>query len=103
ATASSASRTTRQPARACPRRRRSGPRPLSLTGPEGTETTEQQSLFIFGVGYVATAIALTYLRKGWAVHGTCTDPRKVKSLGDQGIKVCLEAHVCSGVFGLVAA
>eukprot|EP00903_Cladosiphon_okamuranus_P007555 g7329.t1 len=46
----------------------------------------KQSLFIFGIGYVATAIALTYLRKGWTVHGTCTDPRKVKSLGDQGIK-----------------
>lgn len=45
------------------------------------------SLFIFGVGYVATALALTFLRKGWTVHGTCTDPRKVKSLGDQGIKV----------------
>lgn len=48
---------------------------------------QQPSLFIFGVGYVATALALTFLRKGWIVHGTCTDPRKVKSLGDQGIKV----------------
>lgn len=54
--------------------------------PSGTNNGKH-SLFIFGVGYVATAIALTYLRKGWAVHGTCTDPRKVKSLGDQGIQV----------------
>lgn len=48
---------------------------------------ECPSLFIFGVGYVATAVALTFKRRGWAVHGTCTDPRKVKSLGEQGIKV----------------
>ncbi|CAN0199670.1 unnamed protein product [Scytosiphon promiscuus] len=82
----SACRATRLPARACRRRQRSSLKPLSSTGQERTEETHQQSLFIFGVGYVATAIALTYLRKGWAVHGTCTDPRKVKSLGDQGIK-----------------
>lgn len=60
---------------------------LSSTAPAATQPSGKQSLFIFGIGYVATAIALTYLRKGWAVHGTCTDPRKVKSLGDQGIKV----------------
>lgn len=54
---------------------------------KGQQQQQQQSLFIFGVGYVATALALTFLRKGWTVHGTCTDPRKVKSLGDQGIKV----------------
>lgn len=96
-------RTARLPARACRRRRQTSPTPLSSTGPEGTEPTGQQSLFIFGVGYVATAIALTYLRKGWAVHGTCTDPRKVKSLGDQGIKVCPEAYLCSEVFRLATA
>lgn len=89
ASASSASRTTPLPGRACPRRQRPSMVPLASTGPEGSKAAEQQSLFIFGVGYVATAIALTYLRKGWTVHGTCTDPRKVKSLGDQGIKVCV--------------
>lgn len=45
------------------------------------------SLFIFGVGYVATAVAMAFQRKGWTVHGTCTDPRKVKSLREQGIQV----------------
>lgn len=62
----------------------------ALSSTAAAETAEpggKQSLFIFGIGYVATAIALTYVRKGWTVHGTCTDPRKVKSLGDQGIKV----------------
>lgn len=54
----------------------------------GAESCEDpKSLFIFGVGYVATAVALTFRRLGWTVHGTCTDPRKVKSLGEQGIKV----------------
>lgn len=51
--------------------------------------SELKSLFIFGIGYVATAVALTLLRKGWTIHGTCTDPRKVKSLAEQGIKVRL--------------
>lgn len=52
------------------------------------------SLFIFGVGYVATAVALTFLRKGWTVYGTCTDPRKVKSLGEQGVKVSHNGRSC---------
>lgn len=60
---------------------------LSATSPAKENNEESRSLFIFGVGYVATAVALTFLSKGWTVHGTCTDPRKVKSLGDQGIKV----------------
>lgn len=49
--------------------------------------TASPSLFIFGVGYVATAVAMAFQRNGWTVHGTCTDPRKVKSLREQGIKV----------------
>ena len=68
---------------------------LSSTAPAETRPGGKQSLFIFGIGYVATAIALTYLRQGWAVHGTCTDPRKVKSLGDQGIKV--GSHRCGAI------
>lgn len=60
---------------------------LSAASPAKENNEESRSLFIFGVGYVATAVALTFLSKGWTVHGTCTDPRKVKSLGEQGIKV----------------
>lgn len=60
---------------------------LSAASPAKANNEKSRSLFIFGVGYVATAVALTFLSKGWTVHGTCTDPRKVKSLGDQGIKV----------------
>ncbi|CAB1116337.1 unnamed protein product [Ectocarpus sp. CCAP 1310/34] len=87
ATARAASRTTtRLPANAHARRRRQAIPPLSSAETEAPEAAAGQSLFIFGVGYVATAVALTFLRKGWTVHGTCTDPRKVKSLGDQGIK-----------------
>lgn len=54
---------------------------------EAVDPAESPSLFIFGVGYVATAVALAFKRQGWTVYGTCTDPRKVKSLGEQGIKV----------------
>lgn len=62
---------------------------------------EHKSLFIFGIGYVATAVALTLLRKGWTIHGTCTDPRKVKSLAEQGIKVRLGGSLkLSSVSGL---
>ncbi|CAN0145041.1 unnamed protein product [Ectocarpus sp. 6 AP-2014] len=87
ATARAASRTTtRLPANAHARRRRQAIPSLSSADTEDPEAAAGQSLFIFGVGYVATAVALTFLRKGWTVHGTCTDPRKVKSLGDQGIK-----------------
>lgn len=69
-------------------RRRQSVLPLGSTAMEDHDPeAKEKSLFIFGVGYVATAIALTFLRKGWTVHGTCTDPRKVRSLGDQGIKV----------------
>ncbi|CAM9158300.1 unnamed protein product [Ectocarpus sp. 4 AP-2014] len=87
ATARAASRTTtRLRVSAHARRRRQAIPPLSSAETEDSEAAAGQSLFIFGVGYVATAVALTFLRKGWTVHGTCTDPRKVKSLGDQGIK-----------------
>ncbi|CAM9919852.1 unnamed protein product [Ectocarpus fasciculatus] len=78
--------TTRLPVHAHARRRRQTIPPLSSAETEAPEAAADRSLFIFGVGYVATAVALTFLRKGWTVHGTCTDPRKVKSLGDQGIK-----------------
>lgn len=54
---------------------------------EAADPADSPSLFIFGVGYVATAVALAFKRQGWTVYGTCTDPRKVKSLGEQGIKV----------------
>ncbi|CAM9379648.1 unnamed protein product, partial [Discosporangium mesarthrocarpum] len=55
-------------------------------GDQGAESGQGKSLFVFGIGYVATAVAFSFLRKGWTVYGTCTDPRKVKSLGEQGIK-----------------
>ena len=76
----------------CSKSRGSSDLPAAAAAAAAAAATEpdggaKKSLFIFGIGYVATAIALTYLRKGWTVHGTCTDPRKVKSLGDQGIKV----------------
>lgn len=52
-------------------RRRDSISPLLYSAsPEG-HGVENKSIFIFGVGYVATAIALKFLRKGWAVHGTC--------------------------------
>ncbi|CAN0203433.1 unnamed protein product, partial [Ectocarpus sp. 13 AM-2016] len=87
ATARAASRTTtRLPVSAHARRRHQAIPPLSSAETEAPQAAAGQSLFIFGVGYVATAVALTFLMKGWTVHGTCTDPRKVKSLGDQGIK-----------------
>ncbi|CBJ29366.1 conserved unknown protein [Ectocarpus siliculosus] len=86
--------TTRLPANAHARRRRQAIPPLSSADTEDPEAAAGQSLFIFGVGYVATAVALTFLRKGWTVHGTCTDPRKVKSLGDQGIKRELLVVAC---------
>ena len=69
-------------------RRRYSVNILNASGTIEKEAESPKSLFIFGVGYVATAVALTLLSKGWAVHGTCTDPRKVKSLEEQGIKVC---------------
>ncbi|CAM9458440.1 unnamed protein product [Ascophyllum nodosum] len=67
-------------------RRRYSVNILNASGTIEKEAESPKSLFIFGVGYVATAVALTLLSKGWAVHGTCTDPRKVKSLEEQGIK-----------------
>lgn len=73
------------PTAAAARRRRSATA-LSLSDQKEAEASGK-SLFLFGVGYVATAVALTFLRKGWTVHGTCTDPRKVKSLREQGIEV----------------
>lgn len=76
---------TRQLPTAAARRRRPATA-LSLSDQKEAEAAGK-SLFIFGVGYVATAVALTFLRKGWTVHGTCTDPRKVKSLREQGIEV----------------
>lgn len=67
-------------------RRRRPATALSLSDQNKPEVAGK-SLFIFGVGYVATAVALAFLRKGWTVHGTCTDPRKVKTLQEQGIEV----------------
>ena len=42
-------------------------------------------LFIFGLGYAATAIAATLKQRGWRVTGTVLTPQKVDALAVRGI------------------
>lgn len=42
-------------------------------------------LFIFGVGYVAQALAAHLVQKGWTVSGTARSPEKVATLADAGL------------------
>jgi len=46
-------------------------------------------LFVFGLGYSATAIARRALHGGWQVAGTTRDPVKAKELERAGIEVVL--------------
>ena len=44
-----------------------------------------KSIFIFGLGYVGTAVAYTLKEKGWKVSGTCTNVNKAIEFRNQGI------------------
>ncbi|MBM3502421.1 MAG: SDR family oxidoreductase [Alphaproteobacteria bacterium] len=50
------------------------------------------TLFCFGFGYSADALASTLLAEGWKVRGTATTPAKVEALRSRGIA----AHVFDG-------
>ncbi len=45
-----------------------------------------KSLFVFGLGYTATAIASALAKSGWSVHGTVRTGEKVKSLQALGLR-----------------
>lgn len=48
-------------------------------------TSATPSLFCFGLGYTAIALARLVLPLGWTVAGTTTDPEKLAALRDAGI------------------
>ena len=42
------------------------------------DSNKECSIFIFGLGYVGSALANTLKSKGWKVSGTCTNVKKDK-------------------------
>jgi nucleoside-diphosphate-sugar epimerase len=50
---------------------------------------DKRSIFIFGLGYVGTALATSLLKDGWKVCGTCTNVIKIRSLRSLGIEAYL--------------
>ena len=44
------------------------------------------TLFCFGLGYTARALAADLREKGWIIRGTTRDPDKAKTLASQGIQ-----------------
>lgn len=70
--------------------------PVSRRVPVSVSATTKQELkdidkkiFIFGLGYVGTALALKLKSLGWKVAGTTTNVNKVKILREQGLQTFL--------------
>ncbi|MFD1510255.1 SDR family oxidoreductase [Lacimonas salitolerans] len=52
----------------------------------------EKTLFSFGHGYSAQALAHRLLAEGWRVYGTTRNPGKIKALKDQGVHPLLWGH-----------
>jgi len=46
-------------------------------------------LFIFGLGYVGSALAFKLAKEGWEVHGTVTNPDKIEDYRQEGVNAML--------------
>ena len=51
-----------------------------------------RTLFCFGVGYTAQALADDLRREGWTLRGTTRDAAKARALGDSGIEAFVLDH-----------
>ncbi|CAM9370921.1 unnamed protein product, partial [Heterosigma akashiwo] len=60
---------------------------LTSQAPEKEE--EKKSLFIFGLGYVGSALAFKLAKEGWEVHGTVTNPDKIEDYRQEGVNAML--------------
>jgi hypothetical protein len=54
-----------------------------------TTPTDKRSIFIFGLGFVGTALANALVKEGWKVSGTCTNVLKIRNLRNLGIDAYL--------------
>lgn len=54
-----------------------------------TIPADKRSIFIFGLGFVGTALANALVKEGWKVSGTCTNVLKIKNLRNIGIDAYL--------------
>lgn len=50
---------------------------------------KQKKAFIFGLGYVGSALAEVLMVNGWEVCGTCTNVKKISQLRNKGVKAYL--------------
>ena len=54
-----------------------------------SKSGKNKSIFIFGLGYVGTAVALECLNSQWKVSGTCTNIPKIQNFRKKGIRAYL--------------
>ncbi len=53
------------------------------------KNNNSKKLFVFGLGYVATALAVDLKAKGWTVAGTCRSRERQNLLWAKGIESCI--------------
>ena len=58
-------------------------------GTSADDSSQDKSIFIFGLGYVGAALAESLLKEGWKVSGTSTNVPKIQSLRRKGIRAYL--------------
>jgi len=62
---------------------------IHLHSSTSSELQINKSIFIFGLGYVGSALAKSLKSEGWKVSGTSTNVLKIRNLKDDGINAYL--------------